>query len=85
MLLWLRRTPESFIPTIADANAEGFRLPELTMGEILRWDTPKLFFAIDAQRRARQLRWADVAAEMMDTRPECRRECPRAGGPDSPT
>jgi hypothetical protein len=41
------------------------------MGEILRWDTPKLFFAIDAQRRARQLRWADVAAEMMDTRPEC--------------
>ena len=27
MLLWLRRTPESFVPGFEDADAERYRLP----------------------------------------------------------
>ena len=60
MLLWLGRSPESFVAGIADANAERFRLPELTTGQILRWDTKALFAALDADRRERLLTWAEL-------------------------
>src|SRR5215813_13733712 len=49
MLLWLGRTPESFVPGIADADAKHFRLPEPTRGQILRWHTRALFEAVNAQ------------------------------------
>ena len=64
MLLWLGRTPESFVPGIAHASAERFRLPEVTDAQVLRWDTRALFHALDAQRRERQLTWAEVAREI---------------------
>jgi hypothetical protein len=65
MLLWLGRTPESFVPDIADASSsERFRLPKLTDGQILRWDTRALFLALNAQRQDRQLAWAEVAREI---------------------
>jgi hypothetical protein len=64
MLLWLQRTPESFVPDIADANAERFRLPDLTRGQILRWNTRGLFLAVDLQRRERQLTWTEIAREV---------------------
>lgn len=64
MLLWLGRTPESFVPGIADADAPRFRLPDLTTGQILRWDTTALFAALDARRRERGLTWAEVAREV---------------------
>jgi hypothetical protein len=67
MLLWLGRTPESFVPGIADADAERFRLPTLTRGEILRWDTRALFLAVNAQRQERQLTWSQVAREVRFT------------------
>jgi hypothetical protein len=64
MLIWLGRTPESFVPGIPDADAPRFRLPELAPDQILRWDTRALFAALDAQRRDRGLTWAALAREL---------------------
>ena len=67
MLLWLRRTPESFVPGIADADSDTFRLPELKTGQILRWDTTALFLALNARRQTQELTWAEVAREVRFT------------------
>jgi hypothetical protein len=64
MLLWLRRTPESFVPGIMDPGSEIFCRPQLSTTEILRWDTQALFAALDEQRRTRQLTWTTVAREV---------------------
>jgi len=64
MLLWLRRTPESFVPDVADSDSARYRLPELTTSQILRWDTRALFIALDVQRRERRLTWSDVARDL---------------------
>jgi hypothetical protein len=64
MLLWLGRTPESFVPGITDAHSERFRLPDLTANQVLRWDTHALFVALNAQRSERRMTWADVAQEL---------------------
>jgi hypothetical protein len=64
MLLWLRRTPESFVPDFKEADAERFRLPELGGEQILRWDTKALHSALNAQRQARGMTWKAVAQEM---------------------
>ena len=64
VLLWLGRTPESFVSDIQDADSERFRLPTLTTGQILRWDTHALFLALNALRQQRQLTWSEVAQEL---------------------
>ena len=64
MLLWLGRTPESFVPGVADPSAPRFRLPALTREQVLRWDTPALFSALNEQRQERGLTWAEVAGEI---------------------
>jgi len=62
--LWLGRTPESFVSNITDADSQRFQLPNLTTGQVLRWDTHALFLALNAQRLQRQLAWSDVAREL---------------------
>jgi hypothetical protein len=64
MLLWLRRTPESFVPGFVDADAARFRLPELTTGQILRWDTRALHAEADIRRNERGITWADIGREI---------------------
>lgn len=64
MLLWLRRTPESFVPGFPDADAECFRLPEPGREQILRWDTKALHAALNTQRQASGMSWAAVAQAM---------------------
>jgi hypothetical protein len=64
MLLWLGRTPESFVPDSVDADSNRFRLPDVTDHQVLRWDTRALFLALNAQRLERQLTWAQVAREV---------------------
>jgi len=64
MLLWLGRTPESFVPSIPDADSAPYRLPALRTGQILRWDTRALFDAINAERARRQLTWTAMAREI---------------------
>jgi len=64
VLLWLGRTPESFVPGVDDTHAERFRLPALTRGQILRWDTRALFAALNIRRQHQDLSWAHVASEL---------------------
>jgi hypothetical protein len=64
MLLWLRRTPESFVPEFADGHSAQYVLPEPARGQILRWDTQALFAALDTERRERRLTWAAVSREI---------------------
>src|SRR5262249_30979527 len=64
MLLWLGRTPESFVPGVREASSQPFRLPRLTTGQILRWDTRALFAALNAERVKRQLTWTELAHEI---------------------
>jgi hypothetical protein len=64
MLLWLGRTPESFVPAIPDANAPRYRLPQVTTGEIVRWDTRALFEALDRERQQRGWTWMALARDI---------------------
>jgi len=64
MLVWLGRTPESFVPGIPDADAPRFQLPPLAKGQILRWDTRALFAALDARRQERGQTWAALSQEL---------------------
>jgi hypothetical protein len=64
MLLWLDRTPESFVPGFVGADAERYRLRRVAEDQILRWDTKALYGALDEQRQAKGLTWKDVAREV---------------------
>lgn len=61
MLLWLDRSPESFVPGFEGPDGERYRLPQVGPRQILRLDTKKLHAAIDAQRRELGLTWAETA------------------------
>ena len=63
MLVWLERTPESFVPGFSEPDSPRFQLPALSSGKILRWDTA-LFAALDERRRERALTWTAVAGEI---------------------
>jgi hypothetical protein len=61
-LAWLERTPESFLTgssTLLDTP-----LPQPGPGRVLRFDTQALYAALNAQRQARGLSWAQAAAEL---------------------
>src|SRR5690242_19675381 len=64
MLIWLRRTPESFMRNVADPCSAQFVAPSLVRGEILRWDARALYDAMNARRRARELTWTATAREI---------------------
>jgi len=64
MLLWLGRTPESFVDWCGNADADRYQLPRLARGQILRWDTKALYAALDRRRRERGLTWSEVASEV---------------------
>jgi hypothetical protein len=64
MLLWLHRTPESFVPNHpepADAQAE---LPEVPRNKVLRFDTRKIHDALDVRRLERGMSWTEVSREI---------------------
>jgi hypothetical protein len=64
MLLWLGRTPESFVPGFPGAEADRFQLPGRAEGRILRWDAAALHAALNAKRQAAGMTWQDVANEI---------------------
>ena len=64
MLRWLNRAPESFVPGHQEAAAEAATLPEVGPDKILRFDTGKLYSALDAQRKERGMSWQQVASEI---------------------
>lgn len=64
MILWLKRTPESFVPGHPWAESPQAQLPEAPAGKVLRFDTRKLYEALADQRAERELTWAQVAREV---------------------
>ena len=63
MLLWLDRSPESFVPGHPGAVPDAL-LPRISGQRILRFDVPLIYSKLDALRTARGLTWAEVAGEI---------------------
>jgi hypothetical protein len=63
MLRWLGRPPESFVPG-STSDAKSTALPQVGPDRRLRWDLPRLYEALDAQRRERKLTWPQLSREL---------------------
>lgn len=66
MLIWLKRSPESFC---SNWPVKGKLIPTTTPDRIVRWNGPKIYAAIDTERAARGLTWKALAAEIGGTTP----------------
>ncbi len=64
MLLWLRRSPESFVSGKNRTGAEGQSLPEVGTDRILRFDTAAIYAKLEIERDDRGLTWREVADEI---------------------
>ena len=64
MLLWLDRTPESFVPGHPGGSHPDARLPQVGAAGVVRFDVPSIYARLDAQRVARGLTWREVAAQI---------------------
>lgn len=65
MLCWLNRPPEAFVPALVGSfDSRQCALPPLNPSEKLRFDTPKLYAALDAERVERGMTWQQVAREV---------------------
>src|SRR5262245_6656947 len=64
MLLWLDRSPESFVPGHPGAAHPDARLPRVAGSKILRFDVSSIYEKLDNLRAARGLTWAQAAAEI---------------------
>jgi hypothetical protein len=64
LLRWLKRTPESFMRGCDRVAADAMKLPDLAPHQILRFDTKRLFAALDAARLERGRTWVQVAQEI---------------------
>ena len=62
ILVWLDRTPESFVPGIEDAQAARYRLRVVESNRILRFDTKAMHAALDQKRQATGATWKAMAA-----------------------
>jgi hypothetical protein len=62
MLRWLNRAPESFVRGIEVRHFH--KLPAAAAGGVLRFDSAKLYTALDRQRIARGLTWQQVGREI---------------------
>jgi hypothetical protein len=63
ILRWLGRTPESFSNGNKEAT-DGEKLPNVRVEQILRFDTKKLYWAVDARRIEKRMTWEQVANEI---------------------
>jgi hypothetical protein len=64
MLLWLGRSPESFVPGHPGAMHPDAQLPPAVGDNILRFDVPSIYARLDARRLALGLNWSAVAEEV---------------------
>jgi len=62
MLIWLERTPESFVPGHPGAYLAEGKLPVVAPPGLLRFDVPGIHRRIDAERERQGLTWAEAAA-----------------------
>jgi hypothetical protein len=63
MLRWLRRAPEDFL-TGPVVDVGDVALPEAGRDSRLRWNLNQVHAALNEQRRARGLTWAELAHEL---------------------
>jgi hypothetical protein len=63
MLRWLCRAPEDFL-TGQVADVGDVALPQAGTDSRLRWNLNELHAALNEERRARDLTWADLAREL---------------------
>jgi hypothetical protein len=80
MLLWLQRTPESFVPGPSAIAPEAASLPPIAAHEVLRFDVRALYQALNAKRLARGLTWTQVALELGDFPVSSLTRLAKAGG-----
>jgi hypothetical protein len=64
MLLWLDRTPESFMPGHQEAAKAEPTLPKVGPHQILRFNTKAMHAALNERRIKRGLTWQQVANEI---------------------
>ena len=64
MLLWLDRSPESFVPGHPGATHPDARLPQAPAGKILRFDVSAIFARIEARREVLRLTWTQAAEDV---------------------
>jgi hypothetical protein len=64
MLLWLNRSPESFIKGHVNSSAKSLALPAVGPDKILRFDARMMFAAIEARRAARHMTSKQIADEI---------------------
>ena len=64
MLRWLDRTPESFLPNYDSASARDADFPDVPSGGVLRFDTKKLYGAVNARRQESDMTWQDAAKQI---------------------
>ena len=64
MLLWLGRSPESFVPGRREEPRDDERLPRVGPDRILRLDTTALHRALDGRRAESGMTWTGVAREI---------------------
>jgi hypothetical protein len=80
MLIWLDRTPESFVPGHPSPNDAANRLvPPGRTDRILRFRPAAAFWAMDERRARRGLTWSEVAAEAGVPLTKARRDNLRGG------
>ena len=64
MLIWLKRTPESFVPGCNATARESLALPSVRPDQILRFDARAIYAALEGRRVERGITWAQVAGEI---------------------
>ena len=67
MLLWLDRTPESFVPGFHGPK-ERLRTP--SGRKVLRWDTARMFREIDRKRVQNGLTWKEISEQIGGMTPQ---------------
>jgi ribosomal protein L24E len=64
MLRWLQRSPESFLPHHQVSNGSAEKLPAVSAHQVLRFNTKKIYAALDAQRSERKMTWVQIGKEL---------------------
>lgn len=63
VLAWLEMSPESFVP-VAAGGAYDAPLPAVRPDRRLRWNLPRLYEAMDAEREKQGLSWRTLAERL---------------------
>ena len=64
MLIWLGRSPESFVTGHPGADRDEAKLPVVEPPALVRFDVPGIHKKLEAQRALRALSWTGVAEEI---------------------